>query len=247
MTVSLPTTEFFIGWDVGAWNCEKNSRSRDAIVILDSRNKIVGQPWGWKNLRQEIIAASTTGKWIRRLFTLCDADFPDGECRITMAIDTPLGFSIDFLNLASRLTSTTEPIADSATNPYLFRETERFLFRNGKTPLSAIKDMIGSQATKGMHVLSKFSPTISHCGAWTDGASLTVIESYPAACKGSALMQELRHHPPLGRDDIEDALTCALVALLFATNRQALVAPPESTPEKEGWIWVPHDALNLSE
>lgn len=25
----------FIGWDVGAWDCDKNSNSRDAILILD--------------------------------------------------------------------------------------------------------------------------------------------------------------------------------------------------------------------
>jgi hypothetical protein len=26
---------FFIGWDVGGWNCDKNRESRDALVILD--------------------------------------------------------------------------------------------------------------------------------------------------------------------------------------------------------------------
>lgn len=53
-------------------------------------------------------------------------------------------------------------------------------------PLSAIKDMIGSQATKGMHVLAKFAPKIERCGVWTDAAGFTVIEAYPSGCKGSA-------------------------------------------------------------
>ena len=71
---------------------------------------------------------------------------------VTIGIDTPLGFSESFIDLASRLEPATY-IGESETNPYLFRSAERFLFRHGIKPLSAIKDMIGSQATKGMHAL----------------------------------------------------------------------------------------------
>ena len=37
--------QFFIGWDVGGWNCDRNRSSRDAIVILDTERRIVGTPW----------------------------------------------------------------------------------------------------------------------------------------------------------------------------------------------------------
>lgn len=34
----------FIGWDVGAWNCDKNPSSRDALVVLDSCESSWGGP-----------------------------------------------------------------------------------------------------------------------------------------------------------------------------------------------------------
>lgn len=234
---------FFIGWDVGAWNCDSNARSRDAIVILDSQCQIVGQPWGWKNNRQQIDRAETADQWIELLFQMCDATPPEQDHHVTIGIDTPLGFSREFLALITTLTKSETPMGGSAANRYLFRETERYLFQRGLSPMSAIKDMIGSQATKGMHTLAKFSPEVESCGVWTDGNHLTAIEAYPAACKNSQTIKSLRKHPPLGREDMEDALTCALVAYLFGTNRELLASPPEGTPEIEGWIWVPQDGL----
>ena len=41
---------FFIGWDVGGWNCDKNGKSRDAIVVLDSTPTIVGKPVSYTHL-----------------------------------------------------------------------------------------------------------------------------------------------------------------------------------------------------
>jgi hypothetical protein len=32
---------YFIGWDVGGWNCEANPNSRDAIVILDNKRESI--------------------------------------------------------------------------------------------------------------------------------------------------------------------------------------------------------------
>ena len=55
-----------------------------------------------------------------------------------------------------------------------------------------IKDMIGSQATKGMHVLGRFAPIREACGVWTDGRMLRAIEAYPSACKRSACIEALR-------------------------------------------------------
>ena len=102
-----------------------------------------------------------------------------------------MGFSDAFTRLVSRQDHAGE-VGSSATNPYLFRHTERYLFEHGLKPLSAIKDMIGSQATKGMHVLARFTPKVQRCGVWTDGAGLTAIEAYPSACKGSAMIMGLR-------------------------------------------------------
>lgn len=237
------SSAFYVGWDVGGWNCDKNSKSRDALVILDAALAIVGGPWRG-NLRAAINEAATSADCAAALFSLCKAAPPDAGARVTLAIDTPLGFSEAFVRLVTGL-ECAGPVGRSETNPYLFRQTERFLFERGLKPLSAIKDMIGSQATKGMHVLARFAPRVASCGVWTDGAALTAIEAYPSACKASATIQQLRsRYTPLRHDDEEDALTCALIGYLFAKQRKALAGPPDTVPESEGWIWLPKDAYD---
>lgn len=86
---------------------------------------------------------------------------------MTLAIDTPLGFSDAFVQLITQ-SEAAASIEASNTNPYLFRRTEHYLFGQGLSPLSAIKDMIGSQTTKGMHVLARFALRIVECGVWYD-------------------------------------------------------------------------------
>lgn len=241
MSDNALTSSFFIGWDFGGWNCDQNSKSRDALVIFDAGLKFVGQPWRG-NLRTTINAATDSPDWIGRLFALCQAKAPM-DARITLAIDTPLGFSEGFVRLVTQQGAAGE-IGSSSTNPYLFRQTERFLFERGLKPLSAIKDMIGSQATKGMHALARFAPQVPRCGVWTDGARLTAIEAYPSACKHSATVRALQQSlGELAHDDLDDALTCALVAHLFDRQAVVLIAPGADVPVSEGWIWVPGDVF----
>lgn len=162
-----------------------------------------------------------------------------------MAIDTPLGFALPFQQLLTDDTFVPPVIGDSASNPYLFRQTERFLFAAGLRPLSAIKDMIGSQATKGMHVLRKFMPRLRQSGVWQDATGqFLAFEGYPSACRKSGLLRRLAQaYPALGHADKDDALTCALLAYLYDRQPAALQAPVAETPAAEGWIWVPKDAL----
>lgn len=242
MSSAPQSSEFFIGWDVGGWNCDRNNKSRDALVILDAGLNIVGKPWRG-NLRTAINEANDSTAWLRHLFELCQTNKPD-HARVVLAVDTPLGFSDAFAGLVMRKTHVAE-LAGSETNPYLFRQTEHFLFKHGLKPLSAVKDMIGSQATKGMHVLAKFAPRLERCGVWSDGFDLTVVEAYPSACKGSGKVKAMQEsYGKLKHDDLDDALTCALIAHLFAYEPQMLANPPESIPLSEGWIWVPKDGLH---
>lgn len=235
-------SSFTIGWDVGGWNCDKNGKSRDALVILDSGLSIVGKPWRG-NLRVAINQATDSADWIKRLFALCSS-VPPSQPKITLGIDTPLGFSNAFVRLVTERQPAGE-VGRSDTNTYLFRQTERFLFEHGLKPLSAIKDMIGSQATKGMHTLAKFAPQTLRCGVWSDGNRLTAIEAYPSACKASATVKGLQQpFSKLGHDDLDDALTCALLAHLFDMQSETLMPPEVSVPAAEGWIWVPKDALH---
>ncbi|MCF7787147.1 MAG: DUF429 domain-containing protein [Prosthecobacter sp.] len=233
-----PLPSFYIGWDVGGWNCDKNGKSRDAIVILDDQLTILGTPWRG-NLRNCICTATTTSEWLKTLFLKCEAVWPNGPMDVTMAIDAPLAFSDEFVALVTRGVSV-EPDDVSGRNRYLFRQTERHLFEKGLKPLSAIKDMIGSQATKGMHVLSKFAPRIESCGVWTDGHSFRAIETYPAACRETLEVKSLlKGCKSLGNNDKDDAHVCAIIAHLFSTRRETLEEPDNTAPSGEGWIWVP--------
>ena len=248
MNSGLQASAYFVGWDVGGWNCDKNGESRDAIVILDDSLSIVGRPWRG-NLRASINAANSSEGWIHALFVLCGAvPLPSGV-PTTIAIDTPLGFSQAFMALVTGLKFVMS-VDGSATNPYLFRQTERHLFEQGIRPLSAVKDMIGSQATKGMHALAKFTPKVARCGVWTDGSTLIAIEAYPSPCKHSALMDALllpfADWRQVNHQDKVDALTCALIAYCFQVRPETLVQPSGDVPVSEGWIWLPKDALSAA-
>lgn len=237
--------QFFVGWDVGAWNCDQNANSRDALVILNSNNQLVGQPWGWANLRKAISDAETTEQWIQAMFELCQAPLPNHSDHVTLAIDTPLGFSDEFHELVLNHTKFPTPMEGSRDNRFLYRATERFLFERGHRPMSSLLHQIGSQTTKGIHVLSKFAANPITCGVWQDPEGrLSAIEAYPSACKDSPLVQALRQQRSFEKPDMDDALTCAIVAFLLGTDREQLAWPPKGTSLREGWIWVPVDGLS---
>lgn len=232
---------FYIGWDVGGWNCDNNANSRDALVILDADLGIIGKPWRG-NLRAIINEASSGPEWIQKLFALCNSTSPN-QARYTLAIDTPLGFSDAFVGLITQQQHL-EKLGRSGSNSYLYRRTEQCLFERGLKPLSAIKDMIGSQATKGMHVLAKFAIQAIRCGVWSDDNQIVAIEAYPSSCKNSASVTALQKpYGKLGHEDIDDALTCALIAFLFDTRNETLLPPLACATMSEGWIWVPNDGL----
>ncbi|KPW19626.1 hypothetical protein ALO83_102548 [Pseudomonas cannabina pv. alisalensis] len=254
---------YYVGWDVGGWNCDKNPASRDALVILDSARALVGTPWRG-NLRSLFNEASSAEILVSKIIELCRIEVdPDHSFRLLFAIDTPLGFSKAFATLVvSRMAA--GPILSSSTNPYLHRETERFLFERGLSPLSPIKDMIGSQATKGIHFLACFAPELERCGVWTDGCHIHAIEAYPSACKRSASINAMRQpfydepdgaipvgkpkaRPELYHSDLEDALTCALIGWSFEHRPDLLVHPTPTIDPFEGWIYVPADGLRTLE
>jgi len=243
-----------IGWDVGGWDCDRNSRSRDAVVVLDAGRRVLGRPWRG-NLRRTINDAATAGDWIARLLALCDLEPASPRARAVLAIDAPLGVAKSFLSLLSGASPVDEvPASDS--NPYLYRETERFLIAGGHRPLSAVKDMIGSQSTKAMHAVARFTPECTGTGVWAGHGGVRSIEAYPAVARKSGRVQRMldENFETVRADgtqflsgfehaDCVDALLCALVGWLFVHECDSLAWPDDDVPENEGWIWVPRDAL----
>lgn len=250
----MTTTTLYLGWDVGGWNCDHNPASRDALVVLDESLTLLGTPWRG-NLRQTLNDASSTRDLLNRLLALCQIT-ASGQERVVMAIDTPLAFPQALLALAQG--QPVDALGRSQDNPYLYRQTERWLFARGVTPLSPIKDMIGSQATKGMHVLARFTPHRVQCGQWTsEQGELLAVEGYPSPAKRSvafaALLERVRapeavvtllHQPTPKQQDSQDACFCALLAWSLEQAPAQIAWPPAEMPAAEGWIFVPRDALS---
>ncbi len=235
-------TNFYIGWDVGGWNCERNPKSRDSLAVLqehDGRLAIAGRV-SRGNIRDKI---NSTNEIHAIVNSVCDTDIRP-EDKITMAIDTPLGFPIAIHNLLTQDQIAGEVPANYAQNPYLYRQTELWLFEKDFAPLSTIKDMIGSQATKGLHLLHKLGLKRTSCGVWTSG-NVTAVETYPTPCAESRQLAAAFAllSGPFHTQDRMDAVYCALLARLFATNPSAVASPPPAIPTSEGWIWVPTDAI----
>lgn len=235
--------QVFIGWDVGGWNCDKNPNSRDALVVLDGTGARIGQPWRG-NLRLTINAATTGVDFLTAILTLCKLPPPASTAKATIAIDAPLGFPAAFAQLITD-GAPLDQIGRSYENPYLYRFTERRLGEEGLTSLSAVKDMIGSQSTKAMHTVARFTSMIAP-GVWSDGAQMTLIETYPALCRTRArdVFPELDKPINGPRADIMDAEVCAHIAHAFVLRRDWLEAPPAEAPLSEGWIWAPLPQVN---
>lgn len=224
-----------IGWDVGGWNCDKNPNSRDALVVLDAAGS-VGQPWRG-NLRQTLNSAATAADFLSAIRDLCK--LPSSPDHATIAIDAPLGFPAAFARLVTG-GPPLDQIGQSAANSYLYRATERRLVAEGVTPLSAVKDMIGSQSTKAMHAVARYTRPIAP-GVWSDGGRLTLIETYPALCRSRArgVFNDLATATTARESDILDAEVCALIAQAFVQQPAWLEPPPPDLPALEGWIWAP--------
>lgn len=229
--------QVFIGWDVGGWNCDKNPNSRDALVVLDGTGAGIGQPWRG-NLRETLNTATTAADFLAAILTLCKMPVPTSPGAI-IAIDAPLGFPAAFAQLITGGAALTQ-IGQSAANPYLYRATERRLVAEGVTPLSAVKDMIGSPSTKAMHAVARYTRPIAP-GVWSDGTHLILIETYPALCRSRArgLFNKLATATTTREIDILDAEICAQIAMAFVQRPDWLEPPPPDLPTLEGWIWAP--------
>jgi predicted nuclease with RNAse H fold len=241
---------YAVGWDVGAWHCDRNNESRDALSIQDDYRNLLGITWRG-NLRETINESRDSQDFLDRLFALKGLS-RDRRAEVTLAIDAPLAFSRQFADLtAGRAIANVGK--DSQDNSYLFRATERLLFQRGFRPLSAVQDMIGSQATKAMHVITKFGLTIERCGVWTDGQGLRVIETYPAVCESNHRVRSMLKwsdeleqmnmmngvFPEPGSQDQRDAFICSMIAYMFQLKYEELEAPRCDIPAQEGWIWYP--------
>ncbi len=246
--------KFFMGWDVGGWHCDKNASSRDALVVTAHRSgqvAVEGKAWRG-NLRSTLMAYSGSAL-ISEMLALCGVD-AESATEVIIAIDTPLGWPSAMMRLAQGGAASFVSAADGE-NPYTRRATELALIQRGFAPLSAVRDMLGSQSTKGLHFLRAAGLQEVSTGVWrrTDaaGRTFTAIETYPAVALRVDRLRRLQAEV-LGQaesrlsiggkpmhDDVRDALACALVAALFAEGPAMIEPVPAQVPAGEGWIILP--------
>lgn len=251
--------KYYIGWDVGGWHCDNNPRSRDALCVLELERDgptLIGAPWRG-NLRPEL-NQNEGPNLVQAILGLCHVKV-SRPFEAVIAIDTPLGWPLSATQLFSGGPNVEVP-EDFRQNAYLFRETERFLSCRGFKPLSAVKDMIGSQSTKGLHFLRAIRSQAVRAGVWEyrqEDTNIIVIETYPSPCEKSATFRRLFYSVEQAgpfqnqtatrgkahRDDVRDALRCAVIAWLYAEEARCLASPGPATCLSEGWIWIPQDAF----
>jgi hypothetical protein len=247
--------KFLMGWDVGGWHCDRNKLSRDGLVLLELVDDDLSAIGKWRGNLRDTLVALTGVPLVRKMLALCQLH-DAGSFDLTIAIDTPLGWPQAMLRLACGGEPTFVP-DDDRFNPYTRRETEVDLIRRGYKPLSAVRDMLGSQSTKGIHFLRAASLRLAFRGAWAaerDEVGITAIETYPAVARKHAPLStrcaQMLAKPPFTSfgggivPDIEDALICALVAHLFSDIPGDVEPVPPTAPELEGWIILPRGIPN---
>lgn len=238
----------YLGWDVGAWHCDRN-KSRDALVLVRDGNdglEVVGR--GWRGNLRHAYNRAAGSELLGELLGLAGSTLADWST-LTIAIDTPLAWPQEFQSLLAGSAPNLVP-AKKGANPMLLRLTERWLWERGHEPLSAVQDMIGSQATKGIAMLARLGVHSVETGVWVGqvgSTTVTAIEAYPSPTKRSHVMGTarlgVRGDLAIANEDVDDALTCALTAWMYSHKRELLASPPSDAPTDEGWIWVPQDCL----
>jgi len=248
-------SNLYVGWDVGGWNCDRNRTSRDAVCAIagDLENlELVGIPWRGA-IRAQLLNADGRPDFLLNLLEIHET-FE----HIVVAIDTPLGWPVSLQGL---ITSANQNVAvpdEPGLNPFLFRGTERALNQAGIATLSAVRDQIGSQSTKGQTFLTSlgFERSQNRVGEWRKGI-WTAIETYPAPCYHSPLetcyAERLRRQDRFltatragawvnVASDLADAVMCAVVAAVFHEDPSQLRGPTseqKADAAREGWIWTP--------
>ena len=222
---------YYVGWDVGAWYCDKNAHSRDAIVVLNENKNIVAS---WRGVVRRELKKNNIHEFLNEFFCSPNRQFYAKD-NFVFAIDAVFSFPYGVTELLAGKNYILDAEAwdegKSIQNSLLFRYTERFVSDKERKPLSVIQDSIGSQSTKVIYFLRHFQFKQENVGIWETMNGNIAIETYPSVVgeKGN---------------DIDDAEICANLAWQFRHDKSSLYQPDNETKhletiKKEGWIWFP--------
>ncbi len=238
---------YFIGCDMGGWHTKKT----DAIATLkwngselESIRVKSGRLFYPFNELQEILPNNTNSVFI-------------------IAIDGALSWPAKFKALVKESSEANHcpsfELESSINNPYLYRETERFIkdkifIDNNKRPLSAPGDKFGNNSSKAQALVAWFKkeyddlyrpPFDEYKKSEAVNKKHTLIEVYPAASMINnefkkltwpSLAQTMSH---AGNTDIADAKRCAMTAVCYAKT----IGLIDDTKYPD--VYTPDDAVEL--
>lgn len=226
---------YFIGCDMGGWLGTNDACAICTFDGVTAINHYVQDGRLFYPLHDEIkefLAAIISNK----------------EDRAVIAIDAALAWPVKFAELVSAApemihipeSTVTSASTGQIDNPYLFRETERYLRRVclKKDPLTPVGDKFGNNTTKAQVLASQIRV---FCERKMDGqtvyrppfdnwdrkvaaqAKISLIEVYPTASRTSSTFRSMcwpsTKKSPLGKldkTDVSDAKICAITALCYA-------------------------------
>ncbi len=228
---------YYVGWDVGAWHCDSNSKSKDALFISD------------KLYKRLCIRDQLKNETVEGFLNEClDKNCFGNEDAFYFAIDAVFSWPEAFLNLLNKSTTEEAIPAKFSINPFLFRYTEQEISgKLNKQPQSVVQNQIGSQSTKIIFFLQKYNFQREKVGVWKiPNRKIYAIETYPALLSLSEGNNELVR----SNQDLIDAQKCQHLAQMFATNQGSLMSPSDycnahellERIRDEGWIWLPKSA-----
>jgi hypothetical protein len=243
---------YFIGCDMGGWHTEKG----DALAVCK---------WDGATL---VHVDAQKGSF----FYPVEDDGPVAaviqqaraeEARVVIGIDAALAWPRKFVQLVIAAPAATHlpafALGDSIDNPYLYRETERFVKQHIMTganerPLTAPGDKFGNNSSKAQGLVTWFRNQLAGVyrppfDAWDSAEATkrryTLIEVYPAASMKLATFRQLvwpthvQTMDDVGNTDIGDAKRCAMTAVCYA-NMLGMLGPQQGYPS----VFTPDDAGN---
>jgi hypothetical protein len=225
-------TIYFIGCDIGGWHTSYGDAfaackfSSGNLTHLGEKSGSMYYPVD----PQEIFA-----KTLKRI---CEE-----QARLIIAIDAALAWPVEFVKLVQdapvgrHLPTFTLP-SPAIDNPYLYRETERFIEKailrgSKKLPLTAPGDKFGNNCSKAQGLVAWIRTRLPGVyrppfDPWDEenarNARYSLIEVYPAASMKSRLFRNLRwpraamQMTNVGDSDIGDAKRCAMTAVCYAAT-----------------------------
>ena len=86
--------DYYIGWDVGAWNCKTSSKSCDALVVLNENGFLEKEPFRG-NIKGVLNESNSVEDFLYKLLDKCEITYTNQN--VVLAIDAPLGYSDAFV------------------------------------------------------------------------------------------------------------------------------------------------------